>query len=158
MERENEGEKLEREREETTEKKRREVKEGEEESKEKDEEINHHHRFLASLNRLNPTNPLRIIFNGGAGGSRFTTPPPNLAQPLRSSSRVQPPPTQTPPTRAQPPVEPQPPPSPSPSPPPPPLQHQPRSLFTPTPQVISFLFCISVRKLQFFRAINPYFS
>uniref|UniRef100_A0A1J3FJ98 Choline transporter-like protein n=1 Tax=Noccaea caerulescens TaxID=107243 RepID=A0A1J3FJ98_NOCCA len=112
---------------EKTEKQRRQVKvveEGEEESKDKDE-LNHH-RFLSSLNRLNPTNPLRIIFNNNGGGSRFTTPPPNLAQPLRSSSRV-PPPMQTPPTRAQPPEEPHPPPS-------PPLQPQSRSLFTPTPQ------------------------
>uniref|UniRef100_A0A1J3GU70 Choline transporter-like protein n=1 Tax=Noccaea caerulescens TaxID=107243 RepID=A0A1J3GU70_NOCCA len=112
---------------EKTEKQRRQVKvgeEGEEESKNKDE-LNHH-RFLSSLNRLNPTNPLRIIFNNNGGGSRFTTPPPSLAQPLRSSSRV-PPPMQTPPTRAQPPEEPHPPPS-------PPLQPQSRSLFTPTPQ------------------------
>uniref|UniRef100_A0A1J3K3B8 Choline transporter-like protein n=1 Tax=Noccaea caerulescens TaxID=107243 RepID=A0A1J3K3B8_NOCCA len=119
---------------EKTEKQRRQVKvveEGEEESKNKDE-LNHH-RFLSSLNRLNPTNPLRIIFNNNGGGSRFTTPPPNLAQPLRSSSRV-PPPMQTPPTRAQPPEEPHPPPSPSPSPLSPPLQPQSRSLFTPTPQ------------------------
>ncbi|ESQ41327.1 hypothetical protein EUTSA_v10013102mg [Eutrema salsugineum] len=126
-ERENKGEKLERE---ETEKKQRGVKgvdEEGEESKDKDEIS--HHRFLASLNRLNPTNPLRIIFNNG-GGSRFTTPPPNLAQPLRSSSRM-PPPIQTPPTRAQPPEEPQLPPSPSAT---PPLQLQSRSILIPTPQ------------------------
>ncbi|KAG7602152.1 putative choline transporter [Arabidopsis thaliana] len=98
---------------------------GEEESKDKDEIS--HHRFLASLNRLNPTNPLRIIVNGG---SRFTTPPPpNLAQPLRSSSRQLPPPPprpQTPPTFVPEETQPQT--------PPPPNQHQTRSIFTPTPQ------------------------
>ncbi|KAG5408428.1 hypothetical protein IGI04_004747 [Brassica rapa subsp. trilocularis] len=112
---------------EETEKKQRGVKaveeeeEGEGESKDKE-----HHRFLASLNRLNPTNPLRIIVNNG-GGTRFTTPP---------SSRA-PPPTQTPP----PPEEPRPPPSPSPSTPPQPqpLQQQSRSIFTPTPQTLASL-------------------
>ncbi|KAL0735945.1 hypothetical protein Bca4012_012155 [Brassica carinata] len=107
-----------------------------EESKDKDE-LNHH-RFLASLNRLNPTNPLRIIVNNGGGG-RFTTPPPppNPAQPLRPSSRA-PPPVQIPPVRAQPPQEPRPPPSPSPSTPPP--QHQSRSLFTqPTQETLASL-------------------
>ncbi|KAG2244225.1 hypothetical protein Bca4012_024256 [Brassica carinata] len=122
-ERENRGE---REEEETEKKKQRGVKAAEEEEGGEDSKDKEHHRFLASLNRLNPTNPLRIIVNNG-GGSRFTTPP---------SSRV-PPPIQTPLTRSQPPVEPRPPPSPSPSTPPPqpqPLQHQTRSLFTPTPQ------------------------
>ncbi|CAF2348085.1 unnamed protein product [Brassica napus] len=108
-------------------KKQRGVKANDEEEGDKDE-LNHH-RFLASLNRLNPTNPLRIIVNNGGGGRFTTPPPPNPAQPLRSSSRA-PPPIQTPPVRAPPPEEPQPPPSPS----PPPLQHQSRSLFSQTPQ------------------------
>ncbi|XP_018511063.1 protein PNS1 isoform X2 [Brassica rapa] len=108
-------------------KKQRGVKANDEEEGDKDE-LNHH-RFLASLNRLNPTNPLRVIVNNGGGGRFTTPPPPNPAQPLRSSSRA-PPPIQTPPVRAPPPEEPQPPPSPS----PPPLQHQSRSLFSQTPQ------------------------
>ncbi|CAN8256426.1 unnamed protein product [Cochlearia groenlandica] len=124
---------VEEEREEKTEEKEetKKQREGEDESKDKDE-INHH-RFLASLNRLNPTNPLRIIVNNNNNNgraSRFATPPPNL----RPSSRV-PPPIQTPPTRFQPPPptqEPQPPSSPPPQ--PPPHQDQSRSLFTPTPQ------------------------
>ncbi|CAG7911315.1 unnamed protein product [Brassica rapa] len=108
-------------------KKQRGVKANDEEEGDKDE-LNHH-RFLASLNRLNPANPLRVIVNNGGGGRFTTPPPPNPAQPLRSSSRA-PPPIQTPPVRAPPPEEPQPPPSPS----PPPLQHQSRSLFSQTPQ------------------------
>lgn len=140
VERGKEGDKLER-----TER-QRDVKAEEEEEEEgaesKDKDEISHHRFLASLNRLNPTNPLRIIVNG-AGGSRFTTPPPpNLAQPLRSSLRQQPPPPrpQTPPPPILVPEEPQP------QTPPPPGQHQTRSIFTPTPQVISFPFWHFSRK------------
>lgn len=151
MERGKEGDKLER-----TER-QRDVKAEEEEEEEgaesKDKDEISHHRFLASLNRLNPTNPLRIIVNG-AGGSRFTTPPPpNLAQPLRSSLRQQPPPPrpQTPPPPILVPEEPQP------QTPPPPGQHQTRSIFTPTPQVISFPFWHFSRKdFIFFPGINPY--
>ncbi|XP_010547295.1 PREDICTED: protein PNS1 [Tarenaya hassleriana] len=81
------------------------------EAAEKDEISHHHQQFVASLNRLNPTNPLRIIVNGG-GGSRFASPSPSMAPPLHASSREAPPPQQQPSS----------------------LLHQSRSRATPTPQ------------------------